>query len=184
MNKKELIIRAALELLVENGIHATPMSAIAKHAGTGMGTIYNYFKTKNDLINAIYVIVKQEEEVFLSSIDSQKPIKTQFEYYYSRMINFYIQNPLYFKFIEQLQASPIITQETKSEGFKAINKVINLIEKGQKERILKNIQLSEILQFTAGTIISYMRWYFNREETKKKIGIENHLKMVWDAIKE
>jgi AcrR family transcriptional regulator len=40
---------AAMKLLVDRGIQATPMSAIAKAAGTGMGTIYNYFATKEDL---------------------------------------------------------------------------------------------------------------------------------------
>jgi AcrR family transcriptional regulator len=46
VDKKEQIIKAAMKLLTERGVQATPMSAIAKAANTGMGTIYNYFATK------------------------------------------------------------------------------------------------------------------------------------------
>jgi len=35
------------------------MSAIAKAANTGMGTIYNYFTTKEELINSIYLYIKR-----------------------------------------------------------------------------------------------------------------------------
>ena len=53
MTKKENILSAALSLLTQKGVHNTPMSAIAKSAGTGMGTIYNYFPNKELLINEI-----------------------------------------------------------------------------------------------------------------------------------
>ena len=47
-----------MTLLIENGVQGTPMSAIAKEANTGMGTIYNYFPTKEDLINSTYIYIK------------------------------------------------------------------------------------------------------------------------------
>ena len=65
MNKKESIILSALQLLTEKGVHNTPMSAIAKSSGTGMGTIYNYFPNKDALFNDIYSRIKNEAiEVF------------------------------------------------------------------------------------------------------------------------
>ena len=70
VNKKEAITTAALRLLVSKGIRATPMSAIAKEAGTGMGTIYNYFPNKEMLVNALYVEVKQAEKIIFSYFES------------------------------------------------------------------------------------------------------------------
>lgn len=184
MDKKVSIINAALTLLVTNGIHATPMSAIAKSAKTGMGTIYNYFANKDVLINAIYVDIKQKEEAILSTYSSEKPIKTQFEEYYTTIIKFYIQHPAYFQFLEQLQGSPIITPESKLLGYQAIDAVIVMLKKGKEERVLKDISLEEILQFLGGTLFSYLRWYFNNDETKPNKTMTNQMKMVWDAIKE
>ncbi len=51
-NKKELrqkIIRASRELFDKNGFEATFMEQIAEKAGVGIGTAYNYFKSKEEL---------------------------------------------------------------------------------------------------------------------------------------
>ncbi|MFK7807329.1 MAG: TetR/AcrR family transcriptional regulator [Saprospiraceae bacterium] len=183
MNKKEAILEAALKLLTQKGVHATPMSAIAKEAGTGMGTIYNYFPNKEILINALYISIKQNEKAVFSAFNKQKPLKTQFEQYYSQAIQFYLDNSLFFNFIEQLQASPIITSESKELGYEAITAVLELIETGKKERVIKRIETKVMMQFIGGTIISYLRLHF-QEDNKKKASLKNQLKMVWDAIKE
>ncbi|WP_042498374.1 TetR/AcrR family transcriptional regulator [Algibacter lectus] len=183
MNKKESILLAALSLLTEKGVHNTPMSAIAKAAGTGMGTIYNYFPNKELLINEIYVNIKESEKSVFINFSLEKPIKSQFENYFSSIIDFFINNPSYFKFMEQLQASPIITDESRAVGEKSVAPVLNLLVKGKEERIIKNIEIDEMLIFIGGAILSYLRWYFNQPEVKP-VSLENQIRMVWDAIKE
>ncbi|APY00470.1 TetR/AcrR family transcriptional regulator [Lacinutrix venerupis] len=182
MNKKEAIQSAAITLLTKKGVHNTPMSAIAKAAGTGMGTIYNYFPNKEALINAIYVSIKQQETNVFKAFDASKPIKTQFENYYAAIIDFFIAHPTYFQFMEQLQASPIITETSREEGTKSITEVYRLLVKGQQERIIKAINVEELLMFIGGSILSYLRWYFNQNETKKAT-LNNQINLLWDAIK-
>ncbi|WP_044209885.1 TetR/AcrR family transcriptional regulator [Flammeovirga sp. OC4] len=183
MNKKENIISSALELLTENGVHNTPMSAIAKVAGTGMGTIYNYFPTKEILINEVYVSIKAQEISIFSDFDTAQPIRTQFEIYFKSAISFFTNNPMYFKFMEQLQASPVITNESRTFGRKSITPVIELLHNGQQQRIIKNIPTDELLTFIGGAILSYLRWYFNQTETKSS-ALQNQMDLVWDAIRE
>ena len=183
MNKKEAILLSALKLLTEKGVHNTPMSAIAKIAGTGMGTIYNYFPNKESLINEIYVSIKEKEKVLFLDFEFEQPIKTQFENYFISIINFFIKNPDSFKFIEQLHASPIITKESRELGEKSVAPVFQLLVKGKQERIIKDIEVSEILMFIGGAVLSYLRWYFNQSGTKQT-SLKNQIQMVWDAIKE
>ncbi|GHC54210.1 TetR/AcrR family transcriptional regulator [Ulvibacter litoralis] len=183
MNKKETILVKALELLTEKGVHNTPMSAIAKAAGTGMGTIYNYFPNKEALINDIYVSIKEQEKSVFLDFDSDAAIKPQFENYFTSIIEFFIANPTYFKFMEQLQASPIITNESRDLGQQSVVPVFQLIEKGKKDQIIKNIEIDELLMFTGGAILSYLRWYFNNLEAGKA-SLTNQINMVWDALKE
>ena len=181
VNKKESIISSALQLLTEKGVHNTPMSAIAKASGTGMGTIYNYFPNKDALINDIYTKIKNEEKEVFLNFESGNPIKTQFENYFTSVIAFFVQNPSYFQFMEQLQASPIITAESKEVGKIAIAQVVELLEKGKQDRIIKDIEVEELLMFIGGAILSYLRYYFNQSQNTSP----NHqMKMVWDAIKE
>lgn len=181
MNKRDNIIEAALKLLVVNGIHATPMSAIAKAANTGMGTIYNYFANKELLINAIYIDIKKKEEAILSMPASNKTIKTQFEHYYLSIVTFYFKHPNYSQFMEQLSSSPIISEESKKEGYKSIEAVMQILKDGRKEGIIKDIDMEELLQFLGGTIFAHLRW-LNRKGAKK-VSINNQLHLVWDAIK-
>jgi AcrR family transcriptional regulator len=49
-DKRAALLEAALELFAENGFHGAPTSLIAERAGVGVGTIYRYFKDKDELI--------------------------------------------------------------------------------------------------------------------------------------
>lgn len=89
MTKKDSILLAALQLLAERGVHNTPMSAVAKVAGTGMGTIYNYFPTKEVLINDIYVYIKQQELSMFAPFKKDMAVKIQFEQYFKSIIIFF-----------------------------------------------------------------------------------------------
>lgn len=52
-NKRHLIKSTALELFADNGFHTTSISQIATKAGISKGLIYNYFKSKNEILNEI-----------------------------------------------------------------------------------------------------------------------------------
>jgi len=70
-----------MTLLIEHGVQGTPMSLVAKEANTGMGTIYNYFPAKEDLINAIYIYIKQDELKSVTGPLADESIKKQFEHF-------------------------------------------------------------------------------------------------------
>ena len=55
-DKREDILRAALELIAEHGFHGAPMAMIAERAGVGAGTIYRYFENKDVLIAELYLV--------------------------------------------------------------------------------------------------------------------------------
>jgi len=48
--KYQRILDAAIEVIAENGYFNSPVSAIAKRAGVADGTIYLYFKSKDDVL--------------------------------------------------------------------------------------------------------------------------------------
>jgi len=51
--KRNLIMNVALEHFSNQGFQATTITHIAKHAGISKGLMYNYFKSKEDLLSAI-----------------------------------------------------------------------------------------------------------------------------------
>lgn len=52
--KREKILETAMRLFVEKGIQSTPTSLIAKEAGVATGTLFHHFKTKEELVHALY----------------------------------------------------------------------------------------------------------------------------------
>jgi len=52
--KYKLIIDAAVITIAENGYHQSQVSKIAKQAGVADGTIYLYFKNKEDLLISLF----------------------------------------------------------------------------------------------------------------------------------
>ncbi|WNF35982.1 TetR/AcrR family transcriptional regulator [Bacillaceae bacterium IKA-2] len=52
--KYEQIIDAAVKIIAQNGYHHSQVSKIAKEAGVADGTIYLYFKNKEDLLVSLF----------------------------------------------------------------------------------------------------------------------------------
>ena len=60
MYRREQLLETAMRLFVERGFNATPTSAITKEVGMSAGILFHYFKTKDDLIDELYVSTKKE----------------------------------------------------------------------------------------------------------------------------
>ena len=52
--KYKQIIDAAVIVIAENGYHQSQVSKIAKQAGVADGTIYLYFKNKEDILISVF----------------------------------------------------------------------------------------------------------------------------------
>ena len=50
--KEQKILDTSLKLFVERGFHGTSTAEIAKTAGVATGTLFHYFKTKEELIDS------------------------------------------------------------------------------------------------------------------------------------
>ena len=53
-DKRDRILKAAIRVFAKNGFYATRVSEIAKAAGVADGTIYLYFKNKDDVLITIF----------------------------------------------------------------------------------------------------------------------------------
>lgn len=53
-DKRDRILNAAVKVFAKNGFYATRVSEIAKAAGVADGTIYLYFKSKDDVLITIF----------------------------------------------------------------------------------------------------------------------------------
>lgn len=59
--RRNMIIDAAIEVISEQGFQRTTIKQIASKAGIADGTIYNYFKNKDDILLGIVARLSEEE---------------------------------------------------------------------------------------------------------------------------
>ena len=103
MDKRELLLEAATKLFVKRGLHATPTSAISKEAGVSAGILFHYFKTKDDLIDELYVSIKKEyTSSILNDLDKINSDLGKLRLIWSNSWNWAIDNSLKFKFLLQV----------------------------------------------------------------------------------
>src|ERR1700749_4894126 len=53
VGQREMIARAAWELMLEKGLHETSVRDICVRAGISVGTFYNHFTDKTDIVVAV-----------------------------------------------------------------------------------------------------------------------------------
>lgn len=73
-NRKELILDAATKAFTEFGYKATTMDLVAKMANVGKGTIYTFFKNKEELFDEIFSsLLKEMRRTADQVMDSELP---------------------------------------------------------------------------------------------------------------
>jgi AcrR family transcriptional regulator len=85
--KKEKIMETALELFAEKGFHATSMSQIAKKAGISKGLAYNYFESKQEILDqivktgfdSIYSHFDMDHDGILTAVEFEYFIRKSFQ---------------------------------------------------------------------------------------------------------
>jgi Transcriptional regulator len=98
--KKKKIFDAALRLFGEHGFHEATMEKIAELAGVAKGTVYIFFKSKEDLIDQLLLekiqeIVSTFSEIFSREDDILAQIQQTIEYY----IDFIEKNHVLYRII-------------------------------------------------------------------------------------
>ncbi len=73
--KKEKILRAAMKIFARQGIAETKMETVAEKAGIAKGTVYEYFKSKDELLQMAfnYLIVHMNSLVRQRMAEFQEP---------------------------------------------------------------------------------------------------------------
>lgn len=128
-NPKENIISVTREIMQTEGINKVNMRSIAKRCNIALGTIYNYFPTKIDIIIEIIEVfwIDCFKEIDLNIL-KEKDFFVSLEYLYNVMNNHL--NNFKINWLDQLsQMSDIDKSRSRSKEKEYIHKVLFLIEK-------------------------------------------------------
>ena len=183
-DKRVAILESALKLFTERGFHGTSTAQISKEAGVATGSLFNYFPTKEDLINSLYFEVKGNLSRGMGKeVETQSTVQDKFRKIWSNLINWGVDNQEEFLFVGQFCYSPYITKFTREEVMKEYVFLHDLVNEG--------IKTGEIRDFSEELVIA-MFYHGSRTvvnlilesdslQDKNKL-IEDGFQIIWNGL--
>lgn len=154
--KYQQIIEAAVKVIAENGYHASQVSKIAKEAGVADGTIYLYFKNKEDVLVSLFEekmgqfvekIIKETSE----QSDANLKLKTLIHVHFSQLE----ANPQ-LAIVTQLelrQSNYALRQQINNVLKSYLNVIDRIIKEGMENKLFRSdINPALLRQMIFGTI--------------------------------
>ncbi|HSH25305.1 MAG TPA: TetR/AcrR family transcriptional regulator [Massilibacterium sp.] len=187
--RRKQMVKAALGLFKEKGYHRTTTREIATASGFSIGTLYEYIRTKEDILylvcDSIYDTVYDKLEMVV------EPNEADFSVLKETIIS-------YCQIIDEIQEEILFMyQETKSLSKEALPYVLQKEEKilDYFERLLivvnktEHLQIDDVnIELLAHHIVvncqtwAFRRWVFKRKFTLEQFS-ENLANMIYGGLK-
>lgn len=166
VEKRDLIIDAAALLFSEFGFHEVNMELVAKKAGIAKGTIYNYFKSKEELYFAINEtrlnrLISELERKFkeqISVIDDLKGFTIHLFMFLLKYRDFF----LIFQ-RTRLKKQPLKSKNLELNIARLKEMLSNILKEGVEKKVFKNLDICFTSDLILGMIYSAVLRNINRD---------------------
>jgi AcrR family transcriptional regulator len=184
-DKQETILNTALTLFTERGFFGTPTSLISKEAGVATGTLFFYFKTKEDLIDTLYRRVKSEAaQAMCRGLDREKTAKAKLRRLGFNAVGWGIKNPAKRKFMEQFAHSPFVSTTAQEEGMSHFLFLQDLVQDGIREGAIRDSDPPLIFCMMASALSGLItRASATDDPAEREKIIEQGMDFVWNGLK-
>jgi TetR/AcrR family fatty acid metabolism transcriptional regulator len=185
--KRQTIIQAAIEVFGKKSFRDSNISEIARRANVAEGTIYQYFKNKEDLFFSIPIEKTREFcgelELHLQGMIGPFNKIRKFIWYY---LYFFKTNPEYGRILmlEMRVSRSFVKTKTYSFLRKSTNEILEIIREGQEEGVIRMDANPYIIrQLTLGILEHVVtRWLLKGEKYDLMDSYEDISNLVIDAI--
>jgi AcrR family transcriptional regulator len=111
--KRSAILEAAVQEIAETGLGATT-AKIAERAGIATGTLFTYFASKEELLNELYIELKDEIFALLSErFPHSASLETRARHVWQTYLGWWMKTPERRRVSVLLNLSNILTHETR-----------------------------------------------------------------------
>jgi len=151
--KLRAIARATFTLVEQTGLSGLTMAAIAREAGLATGTLYVYFKSKEELMVALYERAKTETAAgLLHGDDPNAPFRVRFQRTWTNWLEHRLNAYAQMVFLEQYYNSPWFTEESRNLSARLFKDWLDLIEAAKAQQILKDVPTPMLINAFGGSV--------------------------------
>jgi AcrR family transcriptional regulator len=182
-DKRIAILDAATRVFAERGLAAAPTFEISKRAGVAEGTLFTYFKSKDDLINLLYREIKLElADAMMSDFPRKKNVRTKLQHVWNRYVKWGIANPERRKVLAQLYVSEVLTKESKEAGSAPFVEMHNMIRDAIDVRAFRNDLPVELASKSFGALADATMDLMVQHSAKANRYRDSGFQMYWAAL--
>jgi AcrR family transcriptional regulator len=182
--KVDQIFKATLSLVKQKGVAGITMSEIAKAANIATGTLYVYFKSKEELIYTLYTACrKSSAEIYFNNYNAKMPFKLGFKTIWMNLLWYRIEHFEKAVFLDQCYHSPFINESVKQITKETLQPLFTLMERGKKEKLVKDMDTFGLLVFMMGSINEVVRHSVYSNKKLSGASAEAFFNLCWDGLK-
>lgn len=184
MNKKEAILKAALELFAARGFYGASVADIAERAQVGAGTIYRYFRDKEALVNSLYQLWKREMmSAILTDLPTDLPARQIFHQLWNRMAQFAQDNPEALIFLEAHHHAAYLDQTSRELTAWAKQQFQEFFESSRSDQITRDAPPEMLVAVVVGAFMGVQKAFINGlvEQTPANEALAEEI--CWEAVR-
>jgi AcrR family transcriptional regulator len=187
MDKRELIIKTAVQLFATNGFHGTATSKIAANSGIATGTLFNYFTSKEELIIAVYTFILEDlDNYVIQRLEPHSISKQSFQSLFIAYVNWSLDYPLEYQYLQQFRHSPYSKLVTDSNLYEQEHPLFVLIQNGISLVLIKQLPVSFIFSLFTAQVNGLNSYIICNGLSKQKQleFIDEAFEMFWKMIED
>jgi AcrR family transcriptional regulator len=184
--KRDKILNAVYSLTGRQGLASVTIAGISKTAAIATGTLYIYFKNKEEVVQLAYAAVEDKmTQAMYCDFDINIPIKQSLKKIYINMLEYRLKNYDETVFIDQYQQSAYIQLNFSKqlEEYEKQNKPLyDLLEKGKQEGIIKEVDAIVLISFFDGAVRSCSTGIIQKLFPLNQQLIDDYFDMIWRGM--
>jgi len=180
----QAIYKATLCLVKDRGLAGITMCDISKEASIATGTLYIYFKNKDELIRELFAECrKKSARYYFEGMEGQRSFEERMQKIFRNIVSFKVKHFEVSAFLEQSYHSPYVNITDLKKKQKALSPLFDLIKEGMEKKKIKNTEADLIVSYLFGVVNEMVKKaYFSDKKLNDTI-INQVYAMFWDGIK-
>jgi AcrR family transcriptional regulator len=115
-DRRAALLAAATKVFAEQGL-AAPTSLISSTAGVSEGSLFTYFKTKDELVNEVYRDIRLDlAHAVLDGFPRRASVQQRLEHVFTNYVSWGLEHPVARKALKLVSMANAITEATRAEG--------------------------------------------------------------------
>ncbi len=176
------ILAATLAEIEALGLAGLSMEAVARRAKVATGTLYIYFKNKEALVDALYLATKREFANLVLK-DEGLPVRASFQRMCLAFLDYLVEHRAEIVFMAQVVNSPYLTENTRAEAALGVRPLTELLERGKRELLLKDLDTAFMIAFLQGTLRELAALAASEPRSQRARRFDQIATLCWDALK-